>query len=219
VGATLTPAHPDAHAAPAVEAESTRGCLGRILAAEDNTVNKMVIVRLLKKAAYDVDVVDNGAQAVEAVARQHYDAILMDCRMPVMDGFEATAAIRKAESGTDRHLPIIALTASAMDADRERCLASGMDAFLTKPIKQGDLVEMLDRWVLREPEAAPATRAAAPATALLAEQLEIGGRSSQLEGLGPVVEQFDREMARLFQWVETRLTTPAPGKTIAPETA
>ena len=164
VGATLTPAHPDAHAAPAVEAESTRGCLGRILAAEDNTVNKMVIVRLLKKAAYDVDVVDNGAQAVEAVARQHYDAILMDCRMPVMDGFEATAAIRKAESGTDRHLPIIALTASAMDADRERCLASGMDAFLTKPIKQGDLVEMLDRWVLREPEAAPATRAAAPAT-------------------------------------------------------
>jgi len=59
----------------------------------------------------------------------------------------------------------------------------------------------------------------APATALLAEQLEIGGRSSQLEGLGPVVEQFDREMARLFQWVETRLTTPAPGKTIAPETA
>ncbi len=128
-------------------------------------MNKMVIVRLLKKAAYDVDVVDNGAQAVEAVARQHYDAILMDCRMPVMDGFEATAAIRKAESGTDRHLPIIALTASAMDADRERCLASGMDAFLTKPIKQGDLVEMLDRWVLREPEAAPATpRASAPAT-------------------------------------------------------
>src|SRR5206468_1702325 len=136
VGAALTPAHPDTHAAPAVEEESGVR-RGRILAAEDNTVNKMVIVRLLKKAAYDVDVVDNGVQAVEAMAQQHYDAILMDCRMPVMDGFEATAAIRTAEAGTDRHIPIIALTASAMDADRDRCLASGMDAFLTKPIKQG----------------------------------------------------------------------------------
>jgi len=77
----------------------------------------------------------------------------------------------EAESGTDRHVPITALTASAMDADRERCLASGMDAFLTKPIKQGDLVEMLERWVLREPEAAPAAlRASTPATTAWLEE-------------------------------------------------
>jgi CheY-like chemotaxis protein len=67
--------------------------------------------------------------------------------MPVMDGFEATAAIRAAESGTGRHVPIIALTASAMEADREQCLAAGMDAFLTKPIKQAELVAMLEQWI------------------------------------------------------------------------
>src|SRR5206468_7338139 len=77
VGATLTPAHPDAHAAPAVEAESTRGCLGRILAAEDNTVNKMVIVRLLKKAAYDAAAVENGPQPAKPVARHPYTPALM----------------------------------------------------------------------------------------------------------------------------------------------
>jgi CheY-like chemotaxis protein len=123
--------------------------LGRVLAAEDNTVNKMVIANMLTKLGYEVAVVDDGAQAVEAVAAVPYDAVLMDCRMPVLDGFEAARAIRVAESGTGRRVPIIALTASAMDADREQCLEAGMDAFLTKPIKQRELAEMLERWVRR----------------------------------------------------------------------
>ena len=153
VGASLA-ARPAPRVAPSVKGEAATARLGRVLAAEDNTVNKMVIVRLLRKIAYEVDVVDNGVQAVEAVARGHYDAILMDCRMPVMDGFEATKAIRAAEPGTGRHVPIIALTASAMESDREQCLAAGMDAVLTKPVKQRELVEMLERWVPRRLEGA-----------------------------------------------------------------
>ena len=127
---------------------------GRVLAAEDNAVNKKLVTRLLEKAGFQVEAVDNGLQAVEAMARGNYDAVIMDCQMPEMDGFEATAAIRAAESGTDRHVPIIALTASAMEADRELCLASGMDDFLTKPIDRAELTAVLDRWVPQPLEAA-----------------------------------------------------------------
>jgi CheY-like chemotaxis protein len=121
--------------------------LGRILAAEDNVVNKRLVAELLDKAGYDVDLVGNGAEAVEAASRVPYDAVLMDCQMPVMDGFEATSAIRAAEKTADRHTPIIALTASAMEGDRQRCLAAGMDDYLSKPIMPGALREMLERWV------------------------------------------------------------------------
>jgi CheY-like chemotaxis protein len=107
----------------------------------------MVITRTLEKLGYEVVTVENGVQAVEAVTHARYDAVLMDCQMPELDGFAATRAIRDAESGTGRRIPIIALTASAMEADRERCEAAGMDAFLTKPIKRQDLVELLERWL------------------------------------------------------------------------
>ena len=129
-----------------------------MLVAEDNAVNKKLIARLLEKAGFLADIVDNGIQAVEAVTRVDYDAILMDCQMPEMDGFEATAAIRMAESGTDRHVPIIALTASAMVADRQRCLACGMDDHLSKPIRSGELAAMLERWIPSLVEATGAHR-------------------------------------------------------------
>ena len=133
------------------------GRRGRVLAADDNAVNKKLITRLLEKAGYVADAVDNGREAVEAVTRADYDAVLMDCQMPVMDGFEATSVIRAAESGRSRRVPIIALTASAMASDRERCLAAGMDDYLTKPIKPTDLAEILARWIPRPVEAGRAS--------------------------------------------------------------
>jgi signal transduction histidine kinase/ActR/RegA family two-component response regulator len=142
---------------PPLRAGAPPGVRGRILAVEDNAVNKKVITRFLEKAGFQVDVADNGLQAVAAVARLDYDAVLMDCQMPEMDGFEAAAAIRASEAGTARHVPIIALTASAMGADRERCLAAGMDDYLSKPINMGELSEMLERWIVRLVEAS-ATR-------------------------------------------------------------
>ncbi|MCP9000065.1 PAS domain S-box protein [Pseudarthrobacter sp. RMG13] len=118
---------------------------GRILVVEDNEVNQLVAREMVKRLGYLVDVVSDGAEAVSAVAAASYAAVLMDCHMPVVDGFEATRTIRKGE-GTG-HLPIIAMTASALDEDREKCLAAGMDDYLTKPVDPSALEAALERWV------------------------------------------------------------------------
>ena len=115
---------------------------GRLLLAEDNVINQMVAMAILTKAGYEVDAVRNGAQAVLAVADQHYDAILMDCQMPQMNGYQATAAIRLQE-GVGRHTPIIALTAGAREEDRDHCLEVGMDEYLAKPLHQEPLLAMV----------------------------------------------------------------------------
>jgi two-component system, sensor histidine kinase and response regulator len=120
--------------------------VGRLLLAEDNTINQKVAVAMLSGAGYRVDTVLNGAAAVEAAAAQPYDAILMDCQMPELNGYEATAAIR-AQEGAERHTPIIALTAGARREDRERCLAEGMDGYLAKPINKDALLALVARWV------------------------------------------------------------------------
>ena len=126
------------------------GSGARVLVAEDNAVNQRVATRMLESMDYRADVVANGIEAVEAVSRVPYAAVLMDVQMPEMDGHAATAEIRRREEGTNAHVPIIAITADAMEGDRERALASGMDDYLAKPVRQEDLSEVLARWVQRE---------------------------------------------------------------------
>lgn len=118
---------------------------GRILVAEDDPINKRVIQLMLGRLGLHPVVVSNGAEAVTAVERETWDAIIMDCQMPVMDGFEATRLIRRHRQG--KPLPIIALTANAMAEDRAACLAAGMDAFLAKPVRQEELRATLTHWL------------------------------------------------------------------------
>ena len=118
--------------------------------AEDNEINRMVVLGMLEHLGYAADIAHNGAEAFELVREQDYVAVLMDCRMPIMDGYEATRAIREHELGA-RRIPIIALTASATVGDRERCLAAGMDDFLTKPVNAALLAETLERWLTPAP--------------------------------------------------------------------
>ena len=105
----------------------------QILLVEDRDSNRMVALLLLRKLGFEVDVVSTGLEAVEAACKRNYKAILMDVQMPEFDGFDATRAIRQAEEKSGRHTPIIALTALAMEGDRERCLQSGMDDYISKP--------------------------------------------------------------------------------------
>jgi two-component system sensor histidine kinase/response regulator len=136
----------------------------RVLVAEDNEVNQKVAVRILEKLGYRVEVAENGQEALEACARTRYDAVLMDGQMPGLDGFEATRRIREGEreAGSPR-LPIVAMTASAMKGDREKCLEAGMDDYVSKPVTPEALEAVLRRWVhppavptAKEPPEAPA---------------------------------------------------------------
>jgi two-component system sensor histidine kinase/response regulator len=117
----------------------------RALLAEDNAVNQLVAVRLLEKVGHTVIVAANGKEALEAWRKEPFDLVLMDVQMPEMNGWEATRAIREEERSTGGHIPIIALTAHAMKGDEERCLAAGMDLYLTKPIRTSDLLAALDQ--------------------------------------------------------------------------
>jgi len=121
----------------------------RVLVAEDNAVNQRLAARMLEKRGHRVTVTADGREAVEALANQTFDLVLMDVQMPGMDGFEATAVIREREEHDGTHTPIIALTANAMKGDRERCLAAGMDGYLSKPIVKQELDELLDTYLLR----------------------------------------------------------------------
>lgn len=123
----------------------------RILLAEDNAINQKVALSILSKLGLEADSVANGIEAVQSLERNNYDIVLMDCQMPEMDGYKATAVIRNPDSKVLNHsVPIIALTANAMKGDRDLCLQSGMDDFLVKPLRKGDLAMILQKWLPSE---------------------------------------------------------------------
>ena len=134
---------------------------GRLLVVEDDRVNQRVIELLLEKLGLDSVVVGDGSSAVEVSTLEAWDAVLMDCQMAGMDGFEATRRIREKLAG--KPLPIIALTANAMAGDREACLAAGMDDFIPKLVRQDDLRLCLEKWLKRTPDGSkPPSGSAAP---------------------------------------------------------
>jgi PAS domain S-box-containing protein len=132
----------------------------RLLLAEDNATNRVLALALLQKEGHSVAVAASGTEVLDVLARESFDAVLMDVQMPEMDGFEATAHIRAQEHGTGRHLPIIAMTAHAMKGDRERCLAAGMDGYVSKPVRAQELYQALA--ALEPAAAAPETAASSP---------------------------------------------------------
>ncbi len=147
---------------------------GHVLLAEDNPVNQDVARSMLTMLGLTVDIANDGREALGLLARQGYDLILMDCHMPVMDGYQATAAIRARQRG--QRIPIVALTANAMEGDRDQCLAVGMDDYLAKPYTRTQLAQALGRWLN------PVTRPAGAAARAVAEIAHRGGPESGPEG-------------------------------------
>jgi len=122
----------------------------RVLVAEDNAVNQLLVRRMFEKLGIRIDLAANGREAVQMATELDYDIIFMDCSMPELDGYEATAMLRNQSRG--RRVPIIAITANAMSEDRARCLDAGMDDHLTKPVRIEDIRGALQRWVMAPEE-------------------------------------------------------------------
>jgi signal transduction histidine kinase/DNA-binding response OmpR family regulator len=143
---------------PSRQSESARAALversmtfdALVLVAEDNVINQKVALHLLRQLGCRVDMVVTGAEAIESVRKIPYDLVFMDCLMPELDGYEATARIRALEQGTSRRVPIIAMTANAQMGDRERCLAAGMDDYVSKPITSETVAAVLQRWLVAD---------------------------------------------------------------------
>ncbi len=122
----------------------------RLLVAEDNEINELVALRILERLGYRADTVHNGEEAIERLSRERYDIVLMDCQMPVMDGYEATRLIRSGEAATlNPEIVIVAMTANALEGDREKCLSTGMDDYLAKPVTQERVAEILTAWTAK----------------------------------------------------------------------
>ncbi len=164
----------------------------RVLLAEDNPVNQRLAVRLLEKRGHLVTVANNGQEALAALERETFDVVLMDVEMPVMDGFAATAEIRKREQETGRHIPIVAMTAHAMKGDRERCLAAGMDDYVPKPLRVEQLMAVIDRLTSGRSEAPAPAQAEAAVGAEPAFRMDVA-----LERVGGD-EDLLREIAGMF---------------------
>jgi len=149
----------------------------RVLLVEDNHTNQQLVHYVLGKRGYQIDVASNGVQAVDAFQRASYDAVIMDCQMPEMDGYEATRRMRELEAGADRKTPILAMTASVLESDRRRCIDAGMDDMLAKPFQPHRMVEWLEGWLLRsiEEEGGPVADRVAASGAEAAPGAEAAG--------------------------------------------
>lgn len=187
------PAQPGAPQSGPAAPEKAAIMPARILLAEDNPVNQRLGVLQLNKLGFEVTPVGHGKAALEAYLKDplKYDLILMDCQMPQMDGFEASQAIRRAETSLGRHVPIIAMTASALQGDREACLAAGMDDYISKPVRWADLQAVVQRWVGRVP-AAPMDAAGHLAAETAAPTVSAGAA-----GDGPLDQATLRNLRRL----------------------
>ncbi len=193
-------------------AEARRGI--RILLAEDNPVNQQVAATMLRKRGHQVDVVDNGRDAVAAVAKNQYDIVLMDIQMPELDGMEATAEIRKTAKG--KHLPIVALTAHALTGDREKYLSAGMNGYLSKPFKPHELFAAAEGWpastgesvAIREPETQAEVPPAADLERLRRELTEAGAA----DALGAILDTFLTDAPKRM---ETLITAVKAGDAVA----
>ena len=154
----------------------------RILIVEDNLVNQKVVILQLKKFGFIVDVTGNGREALTALEKRDYSIILMDCQMPVMDGYAATHEIRRREKLGARRTPIIALTAHAVKGDREKCLAAGMDDYISKPATQAELATVIERWLKkREPLAVENDDKIFPSGATAKRERQAGDISNRLK--------------------------------------
>lgn len=191
--------------------ENRRARRPHVLVAEDNQVNQKIASIMLEKSGCRVDVANDGREAVDACARTSYSAILMDCQMPVMDGYEAAQRIREQESG-DPRTPIIAMTASAMAGDRERCLAAGMDDYVSKPIDRQTLLAVLSRWLPRpvptsaEPDPVGTEVLDPVLDPVAVQQLLRLGDAAGFEVLQELLDLFDRDTPQRVAALREALT-------------
>ena len=166
VAAASTGAAAPAAAPSATHAPVPGGIGGHVLLVEDNAVNRQVAQRLLSLVGVSFEIAENGKEALDRLEHGQFHAVLMDCQMPILDGYGATRAVRKLESDGQRqgHVPIVAMTANAMAGDREKCLAAGMDDYMSKPLNRALLEQMLRKWLPKNAASrAPAAATAAPA--------------------------------------------------------
>jgi CheY-like chemotaxis protein len=146
-----TPASPSGPTASAVRSQPAPAYGGKALVAEDTPINQVLARKMLEKHGYEVTIANDGNVAVELSAAIHFDLVLMDVQMPNCDGWSATRTIRLREQESGAHLPIIAMTAHAMDGDAAKCLASGMDAYLSKPMRESDLLRVIRAFATKPP--------------------------------------------------------------------
>lgn len=200
-----------------LQTETDRDSALNILVAEDNEVNQKLARRLLEKRGHRVTMVANGRDAVEVLRRSRFDLTLMDVQMPEMDGIEATAALRDWELDTGLHQPIVAMTALVMKGDRERCLAAGMDGYLSKPLRSQDLDDVLEKYIA-ESRLSKASRVRNSAVNPFAQQDPVDARElldrvgDDREFLSDLVAVFREDCPRQLALIEKGLSAQAPAE-------